>query len=72
MRNFLIFLIKHKKLKLDRVQFVLDDFLEDKLNTLSVREINEIERIRKKPERITSSYLFKQIEPSILPFYTKE
>lgn len=56
------------------VSLVLDDFVEQyeqESRTLTIRDYQEIERIKQNPFLLTGSYLFKRIEPFIIPFYER-
>jgi len=68
----IIFLIRNRRLLLTRVSLILDDFLEEKSDFLSKEDKREIEKIRNNYSSLFSSYLFKKIEPFVLPFYSRE
>lgn len=50
----------------------LTDFIEqyeEESQLLTKRDYQEIERIKQNPFSLTNSYLFKKIEPFLLPWY---
>lgn len=57
------------------VSLVLTDFVEQyeqESRTLTTRDYQEIEKIKQNPFSLTDSYLFKRIEPFLLPFYERK
>lgn len=74
MTSWIVFLVLGKKLRISRLDYVLDDFLEDYKwcrRRVSARDRIEINRIRENPLELESSYLFKKIRPYVLPFYER-
>jgi hypothetical protein len=68
----ILFLIGNRRLLLSRIPHILEDFLEDKFNVLSLAELNELERIKTRPDKIEKSYLFSQLKYYALPFYSRD
>jgi hypothetical protein len=53
------------------LSYALDDYLEEYIDLIFLRDLNELEIIRKNPGHLTKSYLFPEIEPFLLPFYER-
>ena len=73
-KGLTIFLIKNSYISFYSINFALTDFLEqykDENRYLNSRDLLEIENIRRKPKSLKKSYLFKKIEPFLLPFYER-
>ena len=68
-KSTIIFLVRGNKLRLSRIGFVLEDFLEEEFNCLSYGELQEIGRLWFDKRRFVNSRLFDKIEPYILGFY---
>jgi hypothetical protein len=60
------------KVKLRNIIYVLNDFYEDNHSQISYRELQEIYRVRNRPETILRSSLFERIKPYTLPFLVQE
>jgi len=57
------------------VSFTLNDFIEqyeEESQKLTDIDYEEIAKIKQNPFLLTKSYLFKKIEPFLLPFYEKK
>lgn len=65
----IIFLIRGNKLKISRIGFVLEDFLEEEYNSLSYGELQEIGKIWLDKKRLARSKLFHKIEYCMLSFF---
>jgi hypothetical protein len=57
---------------LSKIPHILEDFIEDKSNVLSLAELNEVERIKVNPRAIEKSYLFCQLKYYALSFYSRD
>ena len=64
----IIFHILDSSVKTFKVGFMLDDFYSMYYKELSVREVNELEKIRYNPERLERSFLDEKFKYVMLPF----
>ena len=73
--GLVIFLIKGSYISVYCLKFALTDFLEqyeDEQVFLSKQDYSEITKIRKDNLLLTKSYLFKKIEPFLLPYFERK
>jgi hypothetical protein len=53
------------------LSFAINDYLEEYQDLIFLRDLIELEIIRKNPKHLIKSYLFPEIEPFLLPFYER-
>jgi hypothetical protein len=73
-KGLVTFLVKNSYLSHNSLSHALNDFLEqyqEELIFLSSQDYKEVSKIKQDPSLLTNSYLFKRIEPFLLPYYEK-
>ncbi len=59
----IIFQVGNFRVRRSSVSYIINDFLDEKRNELSIRSLKEVDRLRENFDRIERSFLYKRIRP---------